>query len=107
MIAGLRAENEPLPLILWAVSEEVRTLLRLRAALDRGLPWMQATRDVWVRREKEQATQAAVKRLDVDRLSALLARCAELDRLSKGLRVKGRDSDPWLELADIALGVAG
>lgn len=107
MIAGLRAENEPLPLILWAVSEEVRTLLRLRAAVDRGLPWMQATREVWVRREKEPATQAAVKRLDVDRLSALLARCADLDRLSKGLRVKGRDSDPWLELAEIALGVAG
>ena len=29
MLAGLRAENEPLPLILWAVSEEVRGLLRL------------------------------------------------------------------------------
>ncbi|MCU0950917.1 MAG: DNA polymerase III subunit delta [Burkholderiaceae bacterium] len=105
MIAGLRAENEPLPLILWAVSEEIRTLLRLRAALDRGLGWGQATREVWVRREKEQATQAALKRLDVERLGALLARCADLDRLFKGLRVKGRDSDPWLELAEICLGV--
>lgn len=107
MLAGLRAENEPLPLILWAVSEEVRTLLRLRAALDRGLSFGQATREVWVRREKEQATQGALHRLDVDHLSTLLARCADLDRLTKGLRVKARDSDPWLELTDIALGVAG
>lgn len=107
MLGGLRAENEPLPLILWAVSEEVRTLLRLRAALDRGLSFGQATREVWVRREKEQATQGALRRLDVGQLSALLARCADLDRLIKGLRAKARDSDPWLELADIALGVAG
>jgi DNA polymerase III subunit delta len=107
MLAGLRAENEPLPLILWAVSEEVRTLLRLRAALDRGLSFGQATREVWVRREKEQVTQGALRRLDVGRLAALLAHCADLDRLVKGLRVKGRDSDPWLELSEIALGVAG
>jgi DNA polymerase-3 subunit delta len=107
MLAGLRAENEPLPLILWAVSEEVRTLLRLRSALDRGVPFAQAAREVWVRREKEQATQAALRRLDAERLAGLLARCADLDRLVKGLRVKGRDSDPWLELSEIALGVAG
>jgi DNA polymerase-3 subunit delta len=106
MLAGLRAENEPLPLILWAVSEEVRTLLRLRTLLDRGVPFGQAAREVWVRREKEQATQAALRRLDAARLAALLARCADLDRLIKGLRVKGRDSDPWLELSEIALGVA-
>ncbi len=106
MLAGLRAENEPLPLILWAVSEEVRSLLRLRAALDRGLSFGQATREVWVRREKEQLTQNALRRLDVGRLAALLARCADLDRLIKGLRVKGRDSDPWLELTEISLGVA-
>jgi DNA polymerase-3 subunit delta len=106
MLAGLRAENEPLPLILWAVSEEVRTLLRLRTLLDRGVPFDQAAREVWVRREKEQATQAALRRLDAARLAALLGRCADLDRLVKGLRVKGRDSDPWLELNEIALGVA-
>ena len=107
MLAGLRAENEPLPLILWAVSEEVRTLLRMRALLDRGLPFAQATREVWVRREKEQATQAALRRLDGERLAALLARCADLDRLIKGLRVGRSDGDPWLELNEIALGVAG
>ncbi len=103
MLAGLRAENEPLPLILWAVSEELRTLLRLRTLLDRGTPWGSATREVWVRREKESLTQAALRRIDAARLTTLLARCADLDRLVKGLRVKGRDSDPWLELTEIAL----
>jgi DNA polymerase-3 subunit delta len=106
VIAGLRAEDEPLPLILWVVSEEVRTLLQLRAALDGGMPFAQATRKVWVRRDKEEAVQAALRRLDAARLARLLSRCAELDRISKGLRVAQRDADPWLELSEIALGVA-
>jgi DNA polymerase-3 subunit delta len=106
-IAGLRAEGEPLPLVVWAVSEEVRTLLRLRAALDRGAAFAQAAREVWLRREKEQAAQAALRRLDGAQLARLLARCADLDRLSKGLRVSAADSDPWLELTEVALAVAG
>lgn len=103
---GLRAEGEPLPLVLWAISEEVRTLLRVRAALDRGTSFTQAAREVWVRREKEAATQRAAQRLSVVRLSQLLARCAVADRAFKGLRPREADSDPWLELTDIALAVA-
>lgn len=103
---GLRAEGEPLPLVLWAIAEEVRTLLRVRAALDRGESYAQAARAVWVRREKEAATQRAVQRLDTPRLTKLLARCAVADRAFKGLRPREADSDPWLELTDIALTVA-
>lgn len=103
---GLRAEGEPLPLLLWAVTEDLRTLLRLRAALDRGAPYAQAARDVWVRREKEAATQAALRRLDAARLARLLARCADVDRAFKGLRTPKADGDAWLELTDIALAVA-
>ncbi|MCE2969587.1 MAG: DNA polymerase III subunit delta [Burkholderiales bacterium] len=103
---GLRAEGEPLPLVLWAIAEEVRTLLRVRAALDRGESYAQAARAVWVRREKETATQRAVQRLDTPRLTKLLARCAVADGAFKGLRPREADSDPWLELTDIALTVA-
>jgi len=39
-------------------------------------------------------------------LAALLARCADIDRLVKGLAAPKRDSDPWLELGDIALACA-
>jgi DNA polymerase-3 subunit delta len=104
-LQALRAEGEALPLVLWAITEEVRTLLRLRGLLDRGLPWAQAAREVWVRREKEALTQRAVQRADPSQLGRLLARCAEVDRLFKGLRPRGTDSDPWLELADIACAV--
>jgi DNA polymerase-3 subunit delta len=106
MMDGLRAEGEPLPLLLWAISEELRTLLRLRSLLDRGTGFAQAAREVWVRREKEAATQRAAQRLDAVRLAQLLVRCAAVDRVFKGLRAPQADSDPWLELTDIALTVA-
>ncbi len=106
VLQGLHAEGEPLPLLQWAITEELRVLLRLRSLIDRGIAFEQATRDVWVRREKMALTQAAVRRLNVETLAALLARCAEIDRLFKGLRVPKRDADPWLEFADIALAVA-
>ncbi len=106
MMEVLRAEGEPLPLLIWAVSEEVRTLLRLRALTDRGVPFAQAAREVWVRKEKEALTQKAVRRVDAGRLTALLARCADVDRVMKGLRAPAADSDAWLELTDIALAVA-
>ncbi len=103
---GLRAEGEPLPLLLWAVTEDLRTLLRVRAALDRGVPYAQAARDASVRRDKEAAMQAALRRLDAATLARLLARCADVDRAFKGLRTPQADSDAWLELTDVALAIA-
>ncbi|MEA5097445.1 MAG: DNA polymerase III subunit delta, partial [Burkholderiaceae bacterium] len=38
MIEGLKGEGEPLPLVLWAVAEEIRTLLKLQAGLAQGRP---------------------------------------------------------------------
>jgi DNA polymerase-3 subunit delta len=102
----LRAEGEPLPLLLWAVTEDLRTLLRLRAALDQGVPYAQAAREVWIRREKEAAMRAALRRVDAAALARLLARCADVDRAFKGLRTPRADGDAWLELTDIALRVA-
>lgn len=106
MVESLKAEGEPLPLALWAVSDELRTLLRVKAALERGAAPAQATREAWVRRDKESAVQRAAQRLQTPELATLLARCAETDRLFKGLRAPRADSDAWLELADIALAVA-
>lgn len=106
ILEGLRAEGEPLPLVLWAITDDLRTVLRLRAATDRGVPLAQAGREVWIRHEKEAATYAAVRRLTTHAAAQLLGRCAQVDRLFKGLRAPRADSDAWLELTDIALTAA-
>jgi len=103
LIAGLRAEGEPLPLLLWMVSEELRNLLRLQQALASGRPFAAAVRTV-----RLSAAPALIERLlprlSANQLAGLLARCAELDRLVKGLPLANSDDDPWLELTELAFG---
>jgi len=102
---GLRAEGEPLPLLLWMVSEELRNLLRLRQALDGGRPFATAMRGLRLG-APPALVERALGRCTAAQLATLLSRCAQIDRLVKGLQVAGRDDDPWLELADVVLGLA-
>ena len=44
MLEGLKGEGEALPLVLWAVAEEVRTLLKLKSGVAQGRPLGQLTK---------------------------------------------------------------
>lgn len=103
LIEGLRAEAEPLPLVLWVVAEELRTLLRLQEATAAGKPFAAAARELRVWGPREKLMPKALQRLPAATIAALLARCADIDRLIKGLAAPNRDADPWLELSEIAL----
>jgi DNA polymerase-3 subunit delta len=102
-IAGLRAEGEALPLALWVVSEELRTLLRLKHETAAGKPFAAAARDLRLWGARLAFAERALGRVSEPVLARLLGRCAQLDRIVKGLPAPRSDSDPWLELADIAL----
>jgi DNA polymerase-3 subunit delta len=103
LLEGLRIEGEPLPLVLWVVAEELRTLLRAQDAVAAGKPFGAVARELRIWGPREKLMPKALQRLSAATLAMLLARCADIDRLVKGLSAPGRDSDPWLELADIAL----
>jgi DNA polymerase-3 subunit delta len=105
-IEGLRAEGEALPLALWVVSDELRTLLRLKHETGAGRPFASSARELRVWGARLAATERALARLSESELATLLARCAQLDRIAKGLPAPRCDSDPWLELTDIALSAA-
>ena len=106
MLEGLRAEGEALPLVLWSVAEEIRTLLKVRAAVDAGRPVTAVAKEFRIWGPRERLLPQMTARTSTARLAQLLERCADVDRLAKGLRVERRDSDPWLELSDIALALA-
>lgn len=102
MLDGLRGEGEGLPLILWALAEEARSLLRVKAAAARGIPAAQAMRDARVWGERQKAMPAALRRLSVPELTAALDHAARIDRIVKGV---GR-GDPWDELRQLGLRLA-
>ncbi|MHB1566509.1 MAG: DNA polymerase III subunit delta [Acidiferrobacter sp.] len=99
----LRAEGQDPILILWALSREVRLLLRAAACKDRR----QSLQDIWrserVWPARQAVLQAALGRLSQRVLARLLGDCARLDRINKGRA----DGDAWLEIERLALRVAG
>jgi DNA polymerase-3 subunit delta len=103
LLGGLRAEGEPLPLLLWMVSEELRGLLRLKQAGPGGRA-AGALRGLRLN-SPPALVERALPRIGAERLAWALARCARLDRLAKGLVVPGLDDDPWVELSEVALGL--
>ncbi|MCS7101328.1 MAG: DNA polymerase III subunit delta [Burkholderiaceae bacterium] len=101
IVQSLRAEGEPLPLVLWAVTEELRMVARAQQALAQQRPLSSLKQELKLWGARERLLPQAAQRMRG--VSGLLARCAEVDRIAKGLNVADRDGDPWLELSEIAL----
>ena len=105
-MAGLEAEGEAIPLVLWAITEELRMLIRVKSQVQSGRPFSMVARENRVWRPREQLVERLLPRLSVPALADFLERAAQIDRLAKGLRAPESDSDAWLELTDLALSVA-
>jgi DNA polymerase-3 subunit delta len=106
MMAGLEAEGEAVPLVLWAVTEELRTLMRVKAQVQAGRPFAMAARENRLWGPRERLVERLLPRLSTTALAHGLARAAGIDRIAKGLRAPQADSDAWLELTDLALSIA-
>jgi DNA polymerase-3 subunit delta len=105
-VAGLEAEGEAVPLVLWALAEELRALLRVKAQVQAGRPFAAAARDARLWGARERLAERLLPRLRTETLVDGLAHAARIDRLAKGLRAPRSDSDAWLELTDLALSIA-
>jgi DNA polymerase III subunit delta len=85
---GLREEGTAPPLVLWALAEEIRTLLKIKSGIDVKL---------WGARE--QLLRKSLKRFTTQQLEDALLECAAIDRVIKGL-TKG---DPWERMLGLGL----
>lgn len=106
MLAGLRAEGEALPLVLWAVGEEIRILARLSAARAAGQDMQAEMRRQRIFGPREQLLRQALSRVPPQTWPAAVQHAHDVDRLIKGLKAPGRLDDPWEELGRLALRVA-
>lgn len=95
MLDGLKGEGEPLVLILWSVTEELRLLSKLKAASEVGESVQQLMRANRIWGNKERLYPMALKRIQSVSLRRAMQLAAGLDRQAKGLHVAELPADPW------------
>jgi DNA polymerase-3 subunit delta len=95
----LEAEGAGLPLVVWAVSNELRSAYALGRALERGMAIGNALREARVFGPRRSLVERAARRWSTSQIEAALFRAAHIDRLAKGL---GRGA-PWDELRVLGL----
>jgi len=104
MLNGLRAEGTPAPVVLWALSREIRLLAGLSREMESGRSAQQAMaqrRELWDKRKP--LVSQGLGRMGSRSWRQLLRLCGRTDQA-----IKGRDpGDPWLLLQDIVTRMAG
>jgi DNA polymerase-3 subunit delta len=99
ILDGLRAEGTATVLLLWAISEDIRTLGKVLQALQHGGNLGNAMRDLRVRRDKQGPIENAAHRLKFPLIERAIQQAARLDKTIKGLR----QGDAWDELLQLGL----
>ena len=107
MIEGLKGEGEALPLILWAVTEEIRTLLKLKSGMEQGKALGMLLKEYRIWGPRERLMEPALRRLTLATLEKALQDAAQADKLIKGLRTKSFSGDAWDALLQLGLRIAG
>jgi DNA polymerase-3 subunit delta len=99
ILDGLRAEGTATVLVLWAISEEIRTLGKVLQATQRGGNISNALRDARVWGSRQGLIETAARRLKLPHIERAIQQAARLDKTIKGLR----QGDVWDELLQLGL----
>lgn len=106
IVENLNAAGETIPSFMWMVTDEIRMTLRYRSAIDAGSDRNSALRQAGVWGDRSARITRAGARLNTRKLASALMLCADIDKISKGLVVPNRDTDPWVEIATLAVFLA-
>jgi DNA polymerase-3 subunit delta len=106
MLEGLKGEGEALPLVLWAVAEEIRTLLKLKSGMAQGRPLGVLLKEYRIWGPRERMMEPALRRISLPTLEAAMREAAQVDKMVKGLRAKAFAGDAWDAMLQLALRVA-
>ena len=99
VLDGLRGEGTAPTYVLWAIAEDLRTLLRIGAGLAGGRALEQVLRDNRVWGARQTPMRAALRRVERSALQRALAQAARIDRAIKGVG----PGEPWDQLIGLGL----
>jgi DNA polymerase-3 subunit delta len=99
-LEGLKGEGAAPPLVLWALTEDIRALGRVVSAVEAGRPAAAAVRDARIYdRTRQPLIQAACAHLTLADVTEALRHAAAIDRTIKGLA----PGDLWDEFLQLGL----
>lgn len=102
LLDGLEAEGEEPVLLVWAVAEDIRTLIRLMAALKQGKSVQSVRNELRLWGNKQTLAPKAVSRLSPNDLIDALQTCAQIDRQIKGVET----GDAWTTFKHLVMQLA-
>ena len=103
ILRGLRAEGTEAPVILWALTREIRSLATLKDKMQHGESFQMAARAANIWNSRFDLIQPAVRRLSSADLTDLIRLCAKADRTIKGVE----KNDIYTILQNIIMSLAG
>jgi DNA polymerase III subunit delta len=105
-LAGLKAEGEAGPFLLWTLAEAIRTLIALRQAHDRRVPTAGLMQRLRIYPPRDRLFEQAVRRCDLKSLEASLSQAAVVDRIIKGAAAGYTHTGVWAGFEELTLRVA-
>ena len=97
-LVGLQQEGEAPPLVLWALTEEVRALAQVKAGLQQRQSLDVLLKEARIWGARQAFFKRALQRIDGLRANEALAHAARIDRLIKGAAGAGDVWDEFLRL---------
>ena len=103
ILEGLQGEGAPLPLIIWLVSEDIRTLFYLKSGLENGQALSALLRQYRVFGDRQKWFTQACQRLSLNRLERCWQQMAKIDKSVKGLTGVDIPLDSWEALLQLGI----
>ena len=102
MLDGLQAEGEAEVLVHWAISEDIRTMKRVKDAIQAGRPMPMALRENRVWGIKEKLYERVLPGITDSTLAQLLTAAHKVDGIVKGLKQPDWPNNGWQALHRLA-----
>jgi DNA polymerase-3 subunit delta len=103
MLEGLQAEGEAEVLVHYTLSEDIRSLKRVKDAMGLGRPLPMALREQRIWGVRERLFERVLPRLNADALNQLLQSAHQVDGIVKGLKLPQWPHSGWQALHRLAL----
>jgi len=99
----LRQDGTEAPVVLWALSKELRSLAAIQHAQQTGQAFDQVCQKERIWGKRKPIARQAAQRIPHPHLQKALQECAATDKMIKGML----PGDPWMSLSNIAMTLAG